>query len=303
MSSATGTESTSFFYRHEFAIRRLHSLSGIVPLGAYMVVHLTVNASLLNSVESFQWAVYMIHSLGKFLEPVAWAVIFLPLLFHAVVGVWIARTGHSNTDRYKFPNNRRYKWQRVTGMIAFVFLMVHVLHLHGWFHFAAWLEMGQKVGFAQFRPYNAASTLALAMANIGWKVFYLLGVWACVYHLANGLWTAGITWGLWTSAAAHRRAQQVCNAFGVLLLVIGTSAWWASITTDPAAAKQIEDNMYRANLQAGVVPATVEKRSHPDPILGSPETPAATTEAIEATTTPPAAEPAAAADEPVAAQS
>ena len=37
----------SFFERHEFLIRRLHSLSGLIPVGAYMVVHLTVNASVL----------------------------------------------------------------------------------------------------------------------------------------------------------------------------------------------------------------------------------------------------------------
>lgn len=270
MSSETGTESPCFFYRHEFAIRRLHSLSGIVPLGAYMVVHLTTNASLLNNVQTFQRAVYMIHSLGKALVPVEWALIFFPLLFHAIVGVWIARTGHSNTDRYRFPSNRRYRWQRITGIIAFIFLMTHVLHQHGWIHLAAWVELGQQVGFAQFKPYNAASTLAASMTNLGWKVFYLLGVWACVYHLANGLWTAGITWGVWTTAAAQRRAQRVCNAFGVLLLLIGTSAWWAAISTDPVAAKQIEDDMYRANLEIGAVPATVEKRSQPDPILGTP---------------------------------
>lgn len=270
MASETGTASTSFFVRHEFAIRRLHSLTGIVPLGAYMVVHLTTNASLLNNVETFQRAVYAIHSLGRALPIVEWGLIFAPLLFHAIVGVWIAKTGHSNTGNYKFPSNRRYKWQRITGLIAFAYLMLHVWHLHGWVHFSPWTRLGEQYGFAQFRAYNAASTLAIAMNSVFWKAFYLLGVWACVFHLANGLWTAGITWGLWISAAAQRRALKVCTALGIVLMVIGTSAWIGAITTDPVAAKVTEDRMYRAGVEAGVVPINAKKRTQPDPISSPP---------------------------------
>ncbi len=267
MSSELELPPSSFFVRHEFAIRRLHSLTGIVPLGVYMVVHLTTNATLLNGTPTFQRAVYAIHALGRALPIVEWGFILLPLLFHAVIGVWIVRSGRNNTNHYQYTSNRRYLWQRVTGLIAFVFLVMHVWHLHGWFHFHPWVEMGGRLGFVQFRAYNAASTLALAMDGYFWPTFYLLGVWACVYHLANGLWTAGITWGLWISPAAQRRATYVCTVFGALLLVIGTAAWWSSISIDPVAAKEIEDQMYEFNLQAGLVPESVEKRTQPDPVL------------------------------------
>ena len=270
MSPDPGTPSTSFFIRHEFAIRRLHSLTGIVPLGAYMVVHLTTNASILNGTETFQKAVYMIHSLGALLPVVEWGFIFAPLLFHAIIGIWIARTGHSNTSHYKYASNRRYFWQRITGLIAFVYLMMHVWHLHGWVHMTPWVELGERYGFAQFRAYNAASTLAIAMNSLFWQAFYLIGVWACVFHLANGLWTSGITWGLWISAKAQARALKVCTAFGVVLLVIGTSAWWGAISTDPAEAKAIEDRMYRANVEAGWVPLSTKKRTQPDPVVAQP---------------------------------
>ncbi len=274
MASATTTDAaeSSFFLRHEFAIRRLHSLSGIVPLGAYMVVHLTTNASLLNGTATFQRAVYLIHSLGKLLPLVEWSLIFTPLLFHALVGVWIWRTGKSNTARYKFSGNKRYKWQRITGLIAFAYLMVHVLHLHGWFHFGPWVSFAGELGFAQFRAYNAASTLALAMDHYFWQAFYLAGVLACVYHLANGLWTAGITWGLWISEAAQARATKVCVVFGVVLAVIGTSAWYAAITTDPVAAKIEEDKMFKANLDSGLLSDFEHKRTQPDEVLDKIET-------------------------------
>ncbi len=70
-------------------------------------------------------------------------------------------------------------------------------------------------GFGSFRPYNAASTLVTAMQGWVWPPFYLVGMLACVYHLANGLWTAGITWGLWISPAAQPRASKICVVIGL----------------------------------------------------------------------------------------
>ncbi len=263
MSESAAAASHRFFAKHEFAIRRIHSLLGIVPLGLYMCVHLTTNASLLNGSETFQRAVFLIHSPGKLLPLIEWGGIFIPLIFHAVIGVWIATTARYNSDRYTFVSNRRYVWQRWTGVIALVYLFFHVLHLHGWMHAHVWLSVIRPVGFAQFYPYNAASSLVYAMQGYFWPAFYLIGVMACVYHLANGLWTAGITWGLWITPAAQKRATKVCVAFGLLLAVIGASAWWAAVSPgeqEIADYRAIEDRMYDASLKAGLVPKNDEKR-------------------------------------------
>jgi succinate dehydrogenase / fumarate reductase cytochrome b subunit len=236
-----------------------------------MVVHLTTNASLLNGVPTFQRAVMQIHSLGKLLPLVEWTFIFFPLLFHGLIGVWITKTGHSNVSRYKFTSNRRYFWQRVTGIIALVFLMTHVFHLHGWFHVKPWLEyVAEPLGMARFRPYSAASTLAEALDGVLWPTFYLAGVLACVYHLANGLWTAGITWGLWLTPAAQARATKVCVVIGLVLAVIGTSAWYAAVSQDVASAIEIEDQMYREARAAEFVPDAPEKRRDP-PLISADE--------------------------------
>lgn len=257
----------AFFTQHEFAIRRIHSLLGIVPLGLYMVVHLTTNASLLNGSETFQRAVFLIHSPGKLLPLIEWGAIFLPLVFHAVIGVWIAMTANYNDGHYKFVNNKRYVWQRWTGVIALVYLFFHILHLHGWFHFDLWLSVIQPVGFGQFKPYNAASTLVAAMQGYVWPAFYLVGMLACVYHLANGLWTAGITWGLWISPSAQARATKICVALGLGLAVIGTAAWWAAVAPgedEIAAYDAVEDRMYKASVEAGLVSPNPHKRSDSD---------------------------------------
>src|SRR6056297_4015023 len=267
MSVSATDPSPGFFFQHEFAIRRIHSLLGIVPLGIYMCVHLTTNASLLNGAHTFQRSVFFIHSPEKLLPLIEWVAILLPLIFHAVIGVWISKTARFNSQHYKFVNNRRFVWQRVTGIIALVFLFFHVLHLHGWVHAHVWLDAIRPVGFAQFYPYHAASSLVAAMQGIVWPAFYLVGVMACVYHLANGLWTAGITWGLWISPKAQARATKVCVAFGVVLAVIGTAAWWAAVAPSAEEAQQarvIEDEMYESNLKAGLVYDRPEKRLDPE---------------------------------------
>ncbi len=251
-----------FFTKHEFLIRRLHSLSGLIPVGAYMTVHLLVNASLLNGAGSFQHNVNQIHALGAILPVVEWSFIFLPILFHAVVGVWIIRTGKSNHDNYRYVSNWRYTLQRWTGMIAILFIFFHVFHLHGWFHGNWWLtKVAEPLGMAQFRPYNAASTLAVAMGGFVWPVFYFVGIVACVFHLANGIWTMGITWGLWISPKSQVRASYVCGAGGVLLLLVGLSALFAVKQIDVEEARRIEDAMYDARVSAGEIVANPHKRS------------------------------------------
>jgi succinate dehydrogenase / fumarate reductase, cytochrome b subunit len=258
MSDTTG----SFFGRHEFLIRRLHSLSGLIPVGAYMTVHLLVNASILNGAGAFQSNVNQIHSLGAVLPLVEWLFIFLPLIFHAVIGIWILRTGKSNVDQYRYANNVRYSLQRWTGVIAVIFIFFHVFHLHGWFHGEAWLKnVAEPLGMANFRPYNAASTLALAMAGFVWPIFYVVGVLACVFHLANGIWTMGITWGVWVSPRAQQNATYVCTVFGALLAVVGLSALFAVKSLDVEDARQIEDAMYESRVSTGEIKPNEHKRA------------------------------------------
>lgn len=227
---------SGFFGRHEFLIRRLHSLSGLIPVGAYMVIHLLTNASVLDGTKTFQARVDQIHSLGGALPFIEWTFIFLPLLFHAVIGVAIIRGGSSNVGQYSYGANWRYTLQRITAWIAMIFIFAHVFHLHGWVK-----PLAAQAGGAQFDPHHATSSAAGALqASLLIEVAYAIGVLACVYHLANGLWTMGITWGVWTSPAAQRRANWACAAFGVGLAAVGLGALGGFSRVDVDEAKQVE---------------------------------------------------------------
>ena len=87
------------------------------------------------------------------------------------------------------------------------------------------------------------------------------GYFACVYHLANGVWTMGITWGVWVSPQAQANASRVCAVAGVLLLVVGLSALGGAITTDVEEAVKVEDSMYDARSSAGEIDPAPHKRA------------------------------------------
>jgi succinate dehydrogenase / fumarate reductase cytochrome b subunit len=286
MDSALPSESgePSFWNRHSFIIRRLHSLSGFIPVGGYMVIHLLVNASVINSPASFQSNVANIHKFGSLLPVLEWGLIFIPILFHAIVGVFIVVGGLPNTHNYPYSANQRYALQRYTGVIAFFFIMLHVFHMHGWFHNWRWVHyVVEPWGGGQFKPYNATSTAGLALQPIVWLVIYLVGMLSCVFHLANGLWTMGITWGVWTSPAAQRRALGACTVFGVLLAAVGLGALFGmrSAVNSPEKLEQVqatEQRMLEHDIEAGVLDeeAVRDKRARPIPAKGAAvESPAA----------------------------
>jgi succinate dehydrogenase / fumarate reductase cytochrome b subunit len=211
------------FGRYEFLIRRLHSLTGLLPVGAFLVVHLLTNATVLDG--TYQKNVDLIHSLGPWsLETVEWTFIFIPLIFHSIIGMFIVFGGSNNIGSYPYRENFRYSLQRWTGVIAFIFIFWHVFHMRGWINSPWWLEhVTRPLGGGKFEANKCAveSATAAIQASAWVAAIYAVGILATVYHFANGLWTMGITWGVWTSPHAQRWATIVCSLIGLALAAAG----------------------------------------------------------------------------------
>jgi len=235
VSSATASDVTVPLLggRHHFLLRRLHSLTGII-FGGYLVVHLIVNATLvqLGKHDLYQAQVTKIHEL-PFLWAWEWGLIYLPILYHTVYGIYITLTGQPNVDRYGYTKNWFYVLQRISAVIILLFLIFHVLALKaGWF--------GMTLSFD---PQRASGTIGRHMQAswvIPWIV-YPLGILASCYHLANGFWTAAVTWGLTVSAGAQRRWGYVCAILfavtlicGLVALVSATRMDWQSVIASPS---------------------------------------------------------------------
>lgn len=251
--------SDSFLDRNYFLFRRLHSLSGIVPIGLFLITHLTTNSSivwgLLDSskgrdghagVETFQHEVNFIHSLPALLLIEVFGL-WLPIAFHSILGIYYARTGRLNTDRYAYQGNRRYALQRISGYVGVLFIFYHVATLRwGW----TFLIPGGTRWDGQF----AASTMAAALqgstegfkaSGLAVSLFYMVGVSLLVFHFANGVWTAAITWGLTVSKGAQRRWGYVCAGLGVALMGMAWSAVIGFATLKYSDARSVEVKMLR----------------------------------------------------------
>lgn len=235
--AASTPSDESFLSRNQFLLYRLFSLAGLIPVGAFLVVHLLTNASVLGGAAAFQSRVNLIHSLGPLLPVVEWAFIFIPMIFHAVMGFVIIANGMPNVGSYAYMGNIRYTLQRASGMIAFAFILWHVTQLH-------WL--GAPLGGGQFDPHHASSSAAVALQPLVIALLYAIGILSTVFHFANGLWSLGITWGLWTSPSAMRRANWLSAVVGVGLAAAGLGALGGMRAIDVEEAREIETRMDRA---------------------------------------------------------
>ena len=73
---------------YSFVLRRLHSLSGIVPIGAFLVEHFISNSEASKGVQAYNDQVKFLTSL-PFVHVLEWVFIFLPLLYHGIYGLYI----------------------------------------------------------------------------------------------------------------------------------------------------------------------------------------------------------------------
>ncbi|MEO6435010.1 MAG: hypothetical protein ABIP55_04520 [Tepidisphaeraceae bacterium] len=215
MSTAIAPDSTAPLLggRSHFLIRRLHSLTGLV-FGGYLIIHLLVNAAIAQGGSVYQVQVDKIHEL-PFLHFVEWGFIYLPILFHTVYGIWIIVTGQPNVDRYSYAKNWFYVLQRISAIVIVFFMLFHVLSLkYGLF----------GAGYA-FDHHASLDTVGRHLDH-GWLVWFVypLGILASCYHLANGFWTAAITWGLTISAQAQKRWGYACAGLFALTFIAGMIA-------------------------------------------------------------------------------
>jgi succinate dehydrogenase / fumarate reductase cytochrome b subunit len=218
-------------------IYRLFSLAGLLPIGAYVVVHLAVNASVLAGPAMYQKQVDQIHSLGDTMVTILeWPFIFIPIGFHALVGFWIIAGGLPNVGSYPYGANIRYTLQRATGMLVAAFIIFHLWQMH---------HLGKALGGGHFDSEHAASSAAIVLDPLLMKLIYTVGTLCAVYHLANGIWTFGITWGIWISDQAQRRAGYGCAVVGLVVASFGMSSLYGMSKIDVPQAQTIENNILK----------------------------------------------------------
>ena len=86
-------------FSNTFLLRKLHQLTGIVPLGAFFFVHMFTNSTALNGAASFNEHVATIHDIPYLLLLEIFGI-FLPLLFHSIYGILISAESKPNVQNH-----------------------------------------------------------------------------------------------------------------------------------------------------------------------------------------------------------
>lgn len=192
-----------------FHARKVHSLLGVIPVGVFVVLHLWGNSFALGGRQVYDRHLEGLRGLPYF--PLAEvALILLPLLIHAAYGLVITFRARNNLDRYPFPRNWHFWFQRVTGLVALAFLAYHVTAF----------RLNELLG----APTASFQKVSAALSNPFVLAFHLVGVVSVSYHLGNGLWLFGVNWGILVGPRAQRVAAHLAWLFAIALSVVGVNA-------------------------------------------------------------------------------
>ena len=217
-----------------FLWRRLHSLSGVLPVGGFLCFHIFENLSALRGAEPYNEMVNHVNTMlpRQYFYGIELALIVVPLLFHSLYGFYIATTGKSNVGKYAYSSNWAYWAQRLSGYAAFIYIFFHIgilrvaVTLQG-AHLAPYA--GPKPGGLDLVTYDDVAAhlgnpnfikVSSGMTGNQWFALYLVGTVITIYHFTNGLNGFAWTWGL----AAGRVAQRRVKVFAWGLFVALTAA-------------------------------------------------------------------------------
>ncbi len=184
----------------DFASRRLHSLLGVIPLGVFLLQHLTVNYLATRGPEVFNTAAGFISNL-PYLYVLEWLIIYIPLIFHGIYGVYIAFQAKNNVKRYGFFRNVMFMLQRISGVIALIFIAWHI-----------WQTRIQVV-LGHVVDYDMMHNI---LTNPGWLTFYIIGVITVIFHFSNGLWSFSVSFGFTVTP----RSQQIFTYITIIVFIV-----------------------------------------------------------------------------------
>jgi succinate dehydrogenase / fumarate reductase, cytochrome b subunit len=193
---------------HSFFLRRLHSLSGIIPVGAFLLEHFISNAFATNGPKAYADQVKFLTGL-PFVLVLETVGIYIPLLYHALYGFYIWFRGESNVSDYPWAGNFMYAAQRWTGAIAFVYIVWHTYTM-------------RFTGIHLLTNSGAAFHKVQMELQHWWAgVFYLIGIIAASWHFAYGIYLFCAKWGITVDERSRKWMGWACTVLALTLIIVG----------------------------------------------------------------------------------
>ena len=229
-------------------VRKTHAALGLL-FGLFLVEHFTATALGLRP-NLFEQHIQGVHAV-LIERPWLEFLVFVPLVALVPFGLYLlVKSGlRYNVKKCNRGGKLRFFLQRVSAVAILAFLAFHLLTLRDW---GTWYTRAEAERTTLSG--TALNSAPAVFATSVWQIwaflpdtagrsvdryivtgFYFLGMAAVIYHLANGLWTGAIAWGLTASPAAQQRSLWSFTAFGIVLFVLGTLGWYAFLVASWSA--------------------------------------------------------------------
>lgn len=210
-----------------FTRARLASFLAVLPLGVWSFIHVWNNLAAFRAEgdHGAAWQAAVTEYPNPVAQLVTSIVVLLPLVLHTIWGIGRLLTARPNNARYRGYANFKYVLQRLSAVGVFLFLGAHL-----------WLAMLQP---RLASPTGHAELFADISHEMRFHtptlVVYVLGTLGVAYHLANGLQTFAMGWGLVSSKRAVKRVEWVSMLVFVAFLGMSWAAIYAIYTNAPPA--------------------------------------------------------------------
>lgn len=157
----------------QFWLRKLHSATGFLFLGYFLCLHVRTQGT-------YRSVLFRV------------ALLYLPLLFHLVYGLYISYEARPNALRYAWVRNNMYLAQRVTGIVLVGFLPIHL----------------------------GAMKWGASYVDAAWhRTLWTVGLVCAVFHLSNGLFGTAVDWGI--TVGPHSQRVTVVLSFAAFFVLAG----------------------------------------------------------------------------------
>lgn len=203
--------------RRAFVWRRLHSLTGVLPVGVYLVFHFWVMAKATQGRQAFDDAITDLYRI-PFWSLIEVFGLAIPLVYHALYGLLLTAEARPDVARYPSASNWSYLLQRVTGAVVLVF---GVWHLWQFRFRLAWGTIERDDLFPELCA-SLSSTAGPGVPVVA--ILYLGGLAASCYHLCNGLHGFCFTWGITLSRRSVQLVAGLAGLLGLALFTLGASS-------------------------------------------------------------------------------
>ena len=196
-----------------FLRSRLGSFLAVFPLAVWTVNHLWNNLAAFRGASEWEAAVTQYpHPVAQLATAI---VVLLPLVLHTVWGVGRMLTSRPNNVKYTYYGNLKYMLQRLSAIGVLLFLGAHL-----------WLAMLQP-RFTEGGPEPFSDISHEMHFHMPTLVVYLLGTLGVAYHLANGLGSFAMGWGVVTSQRALKKLDWIVIPLFLILLAMAWGAIYA----------------------------------------------------------------------------